>query len=98
VAAAFVAACSPAQPTGPTHVACGAASTCPNDPPSTQSDTDECHAELDGACGAAFQAYGDCYGEKRVCAYDGTTDVLATEAACAPEARATGTCDGGTGD
>ena len=96
--AVFVAACSPAQTTDPTRVACGAASTCPNDPPPNQSDTDECHAELEGACGAAFQAYDDCYAENRACAYNGTTDVLATSAACGTEARATGACDAGTHD
>ena len=97
VVALLAAGCSVAAPPAKADVPCGAASTCPNDPPETQYDTDACHADVGGRCGAAFQAYHDCYADKRVCAFDDTTDVLATEQACAAESNALAACgDAGT--
>jgi hypothetical protein len=93
------AACSATKDPPPVHATCGETSTCPNDPPTTQSDTDECRADLMGACAGQYQAYINCYADERVCAYDGTTDVLATEEACAEEASAVTACgDGGETD
>jgi hypothetical protein len=78
------------------NVACDAASTCPNDPPPTQADVDECHTEAAGSCAGAVQSYRNCYVAQRVCAYDGTTDVHATEEACGGEATSVYACvDGG---
>jgi hypothetical protein len=99
MAAVLAIGCSPAPAREPTDVPCGEASTCPNDPSPTQFDLDACHADVGGPCGAFQQAYVDCYSDHRVCAYDGTTDVLATEQACAAESRAIAACgDGGRAD
>jgi len=95
--AVLMAACSDAAAPAEASVPCGAASTCPNDPPPSQYDTDMCHAEVGARCGAAVQAYLDCYADMRVCAFDGTTDVVATEQACAAESTAVAACgDAGT--
>ena len=85
-------ACNGGGPGGLAAVPCGEVSTCPNDPTPTQSDTDTCIAEIASACGSAYQAYHDCYGDDRVCAFNGTTDVIATQRACTSEANAVASC------
>ncbi len=88
--------CSASGGGGAAHTVCEAGSSCPNDPAPTQFVTDVCGAETAGPCGAAYQAYLDCYAAERVCAYDGTTDVAATRSACQAELNAVASCaDGG---
>ncbi len=91
--------CAAAPATDPSSDAgteCSAPSTCPGDPPPTEFDVDTCEDELRGGCGPSYQRYYDCYAGRRVCAYDGTTDVLATQQACAAELEAVIACgDGG---
>jgi hypothetical protein len=95
----FSAACRGAANVSLRAVPCGEVSTCPNDPPATQADTDACDAEIAGACSRQYAAYHDCYGDMRVCAFNGTTDVTATQQACIVEALAVEACgDGGTQD
>jgi hypothetical protein len=80
-------------------IPCDTASTCPSDMPPTQADIDTCNAALSGPCGRQYQSYHDCYGDERVCAFNGTTDVAATQQACLEEALAVEACgDGGKGD
>jgi len=95
--ASLALACDPGVSLAPTVIACDAGSTCPNDPPETQADVDQCRARAGGVCGPAYQAYYDCYAGERVCAYNGTTDVLATEQACAREVNAVAACGDGGG-
>jgi hypothetical protein len=93
---AALAACRTSGPGGLAPVPCGEVSTCPSDPPPTEADRDTCAAQIAGPCGKQYQAYHDCYGDERVCAYNGTTDVLATQLACssdsAPYASAIAAC------
>jgi hypothetical protein len=91
------AACSPASSLATTRVACDAASICPNDPPPTELVIDQCQTGTMGGCAGPYQSYFDCTSDDRVCAYDGTTDVLATQEACASQAAALAACgDGGS--
>lgn len=86
-------ACHDAGPTGLPAVPCGEVSTCPNDLPPTQSDTDLCTPQALGVCGSLYQGYHDCYADERVCAFDGTTDVLATELLCQGASDLVGACE-----
>jgi hypothetical protein len=95
-AAAFACGCAPSKSGEVLLVSCGQASTCPNDPPATEFEIDQCKSQVAGSCGRAYQAYYDCYADDRVCAFDGTTDVLATEQACQGASAAVSSCvDGG---
>ncbi len=89
-------ACTTGAPGAPGTVACDAASTCPEDPPLTDYQVNTCRDETQGPCGTSYQAYADCYAANRVCAFDGTTDVLLTKQACNVESVVLASCtDGG---
>ena len=89
-------ACGASGSSKPPTVPCGEVSTCPNDPPPTQADKDACTVNVSGPCGPYYQAYHDCYGTERVCAFNGTTDVDATQTACEAESLRVGACLNGT--
>jgi hypothetical protein len=92
VAVVCLSACHGAGTIGLAVVPCGEVSTCPNDPPPTQADKDTCTAEAASPCGGEYQTFHDCYGDERVCAYNGTTDVAATQDACDTESEAVYAC------
>lgn len=96
--AILVVACSPTSSPVVLKASCDAASICPSDVPETQAEGDACRAALAGPCQGAYQDYIDCYARQRVCAYDGMTDVLATQMACNTERSALSACGDGGAD
>ena len=92
VALGCILSCSAGGTSRTARVPCGEVSTCPNDAPPNQADKDTCDAQVSEPCGPYYQAYHDCYGNERVCAFNGTTDVIATQQACLAEFEAVTAC------
>jgi hypothetical protein len=80
------------------HFDCASKGPCPNDPTPTQSEIDACNQALGGACGAEYNAFGDCAYAAAKCTAAGVTDSAAAIAACQSQYNAYVSCaTGGPG-
>jgi hypothetical protein len=72
------------------------ASKCSADPPPTQSALDTCYTATSGACGAQYDAVGNCAFANQVCGPDNKTNSMASlaavEANCATALAAAQAC------
>jgi hypothetical protein len=65
---------------------------CPNDPPTTQSEINDCNAAMNGACGSQYKAFGSCALSTQKCGSDGKTDTNNVIASCSVQISALSSC------
>lgn len=71
--------------TGCGGFSCDAEGKCSADPKREQADIDSCQKQIDGECGAEFEAVFQCFLDNQVCGDDDKTDSTATFAKCTKE-------------